>query len=180
MKYFRNSMVAMTAVALVTIGFVGPTSATAVETHSADVEASANLPTMPQQKQVTYRQLIRNRQTQRCLTSNSAGTVSTSTPCTANNPNQVWYTDQSAPLRIWNQATGRCLSYSAYAGSGTGAVWTTRCDGSVWQQWRPHAAGWLSTWSHFPYRYLDSNSQGSVYTLPGNGSYNQLWQRIYF
>lgn len=143
-------------------------------------EVSASTPAVSQQEQRTYRQLFRSRGTQRCLASNSAGAVYTTSPCTANNASQVWYSDEFSPLRIWNKATGRCLSYSTYNGSGTGAVWTAPCNGSVWQQWRSHSSGWLSTWQHIPRRYLDNNSQGSVYTLWGSGSYNQLWERIYF
>ncbi|MGC4942388.1 RICIN domain-containing protein [Kribbella sp. DT2] len=143
-------------------------SAAGQEVHSSGSEGVV---------QVTKRALIRNQQTQRCLASNAAGSPYT-TPCNSASTYQQWRFEISSNQRIWNVATGRCLTYALASGSATGAVSTASCNGSSAQVWLPHTTGAL--WTYIGGRCLDSNSQGTVYTLSCNGSGNQIWQKIYF
>jgi sulfite exporter TauE/SafE len=140
-------------------------------------QASATSGTAAAPQATYYRALIRNKQTLRCLSSNSAGSPST-VACNSASTYQQWRFDITASQRIWNVATGRCLTYAVVTGSHTGAVSTQSCNGSASQTWLAHPTGVELT--YLGQRALDSNSQGVVYTLPSSGSQYQIWQKIYF
>lgn len=112
----------------------------------------------------------RNVATQRCLDSNTSGSVYT-LGCNGGSFQKWTWTGASSSVEHRNYATGLCLDSNT-----SGQVYTLRCNGGNFQRWRSSGSPnrqWINVATG---RCLDSNTSGSVYTLPCNGGNFQRWQ----
>ncbi len=78
------------------------------------------------------------------------------------------------PIKLQNDATGRCLDSNA-----EGRVYTLACNGGSFQKWNmvlvPNTSNFYEMKNVATGRCLDSNEQGNVYAIACNGGPYQKW-----